>query len=113
MRRHLIDRARSRGSVEFLPMIDLPDGIFGNHTWLDVAITVDALLDELAKESQQQRAVVELKFFLGLTDEEAAGALNLTLHTLQREWSRARRWLFERLKRREEPWKASTNVTSA
>jgi DNA-directed RNA polymerase specialized sigma24 family protein len=68
---------------------------------LDVAITVDALLDELAKKSQQQRAVVELKFFLGLTDDEAAGALNLTLHTLQREWSRARRWLFERLKEQE------------
>jgi DNA-directed RNA polymerase specialized sigma24 family protein len=40
---------------------------------------------------------VELKFFLGLTDEEAADALSLSLHTFQREWYRARRWLFERL----------------
>jgi hypothetical protein len=41
--------------------------------------------------------VVELKFFLDLSDEDAAQALNVTLHTFQREWCRARRWLFERL----------------
>ena len=40
---------------------------------------------------------MELKFFLGLTDAEAAESLNLSLHTLQREWYRSRRWLFERL----------------
>jgi DNA-directed RNA polymerase specialized sigma24 family protein len=51
----------------------------------------------LGVESQQRRMVVELKFFLGMTDPEAADALNLSLHTLQREWYRARRWLFERL----------------
>ena len=31
------------------------------------------------------------------TDMEAADALNLTLHTIQREWYRSRRWLYERL----------------
>jgi DNA-directed RNA polymerase specialized sigma24 family protein len=41
--------------------------------------------------------VVELKFFLGMTDEESAEALNLKLHTLQREWHRARLWLYKRL----------------
>ena len=41
--------------------------------------------------------MVELKFFLDLSDEDAAQALNLSLHTFQREWYRARRWLFERL----------------
>ena len=60
-------------------------------------MTIDTLLDELDKESPQQRSVVELKFFLGMTDEEAADALNLKLHTLQREWHRARLWLFCRL----------------
>jgi hypothetical protein len=55
------------------------------------------LLDELGKVSPQQRRVVELKFSLGLTDEEAAEALNLKLRSLQREWFRARKWLFERL----------------
>jgi DNA-directed RNA polymerase specialized sigma24 family protein len=51
----------------------------------------------LETESHQRRAVVELKFFLGLTDAEASDALGLKLHTFQREWFRARRWMFERL----------------
>jgi DNA-directed RNA polymerase specialized sigma24 family protein len=52
-----------------------------------------------------------LKFFLGLTDEEAAEALGLSLHTLQREWYRARRWLYERLSA--EPCKAVPNTITA
>jgi DNA-directed RNA polymerase specialized sigma24 family protein len=97
MRHYLIDHARARPSIVFLPMEGLPERVLGTQTPIDLAITVDALLEELEKESPQRREIVELKFFLGLTDPEAAEALNLTLHTLQREWYRARRWLFERL----------------
>jgi len=97
MRRYLIDHARPRPVVEFLPMEGLPERIRGQPTPLELAIAIDTLLDELEIESPQRRAVVELKFFLGLTDEESADALGLKLHTLQREWHRARRWLFERL----------------
>ncbi|PYX75633.1 MAG: RNA polymerase subunit sigma-70 [Acidobacteria bacterium] len=111
MRRCLIDHARSRPSVNFLPLEGLPERVLGNYTPLELAIAVDALLDELERESHQRRAVVELKFFLGLTDTEAAEALNLTLHTLQREWYRARRWLYERLTT--ETWKAARNVITA
>ena len=78
-------------------MEGLPDRVLGTYNKLELAVAVDALLDELERESPQRRSIVELKFFLGLTDEEASEALNLTLHTLQREWARARRWLFERL----------------
>ena len=108
MRHYLIDYARSRPSVSFLPMEGLPERVLGRHTPLELAIAIDALLDELEIESHQRRAVVELKFFLGLTDEEAADALNLTLHTLQREWYRARRWLYERLSA--EPCKVVPNT---
>src|SRR5258707_3407839 len=97
MRRYLLDHARARPSIKFLPLEGLPERVLGNHTSLELAITVDALLDELEAESHQKRAVVELKFFLGLTDTEAADALNLTLHTLQREGFRSRRWLFDQL----------------
>jgi len=111
MRRYLIDHARSRPSIQFSPMDGLPQGLLGKHTNLELAVAVDALLDELAKESHQRRAVVELKFFLGLTDSEAAAALDLKLHTFQREWHRARRWLFERMTT--EPWKALPSKMSA
>lgn len=97
MRRYLIDYARPRPDVRFVPMEGLPERVLATRTPLDLAIAIDILLDELEKESAQRREVVELKFFLGLTDEEAAEALSLKLHTLQREWHRARRWLFERL----------------
>jgi RNA polymerase sigma-70 factor, ECF subfamily len=104
MRRYLIDHARSRPSIDFLPMEGLPERVLGEHSKLELAVAVDSLLDQLEKESHQQRAVVELKFFLGLTDAESADALQLTLHTFQREWYRARRWLFDRLST--EPWKS-------
>jgi len=110
MRRFLIDHARARPSVQFLPMDGFPERVLGQHTPLDLAITIDTLLNELDRVSPRQRAVVELKFFLGMTDEEAADALNLTLHTLQREWYRARRWLFERMDSKQ--WKAHQSATS-
>ena len=42
--------------------------------------------------------IVEVKYFLGLTDEEAAEALGIKIRTLQRMWFDARQWLFTRLK---------------
>ena len=111
MRRHLIDHARSRPDVHFLALDGLPEYVLSNHTKLELVVAVDELLDELGKEYPQRRSVVELKFFLGLTDVEAAEALNLNLHTFQREWYRARRWLFERLSTKK--WNAVPNAISA
>jgi RNA polymerase sigma-70 factor (ECF subfamily) len=103
MRRYLIDYAR-RPNIQYLPMEGLPEAVLGKHTKLELMVAVDALLDELSKESPQRAVVVELKFFLGTTDSEAAEALNLKLRTVQREWHEARWWLSERLGT--EPWKA-------
>jgi RNA polymerase sigma-70 factor (ECF subfamily) len=97
MRRYLIDHARARPDVHFLALEGIPEYVLSNRTKLELVVAVDELLNEMAKEFPQRRSVVELKFFLGLTDEEAADALSLSLHTFQREWYRARRWLFERL----------------
>jgi RNA polymerase sigma factor (TIGR02999 family) len=110
MRRYLIDHARGRPNVNFLPMEGLPERVLGTRTPLELVIAVDTLLDELDTESHQRRAVVELKFVLGLTDAEAADSLHLSLHTLQREWHRARKWLFERLSA--EPWKVQPTTTN-
>ena len=38
-----------------------------------------------------------MKFFLGLTDDEAAEAMGVKLRTMQRTWSDARKWLFTRM----------------
>ena len=111
MRRHLIDHARARPDVHFMALEGLPEYVLSNHTKLELVVAIDELLNDLARESQQRRLIVELKFFLGLTDQEAADALNLSLHTLQREWYRSRRWLFERLSTKK--WNAVPNAMSA
>ena len=100
MRRFLIERARVRPDIIFLPMDGAPEEVLGTRTPCELVIAIDELLNELEKASPIQRSVVEVKFFLGLTDQEGAVALDLTLHTFQREWSRARRWLFDRLTRK-------------
>ena len=97
MRRYLIDHARAKHSVVLLPIDGLPEPIARQRTPLEVAIAIDRLLEELEANSRQLCAIVELKFFLGLTDEEAADALGLKLRTFQRELHTAKRWLFERL----------------
>ena len=97
MRRYLIDHSRARPDAEVVPLGGLPEHVRGGRSPVEMAITIDALLDELAGEYPTQRSVVELKFYLGMTDDEAAEALSLSLRTLQREWYLARRWLFERL----------------
>ena len=111
MRRYLIDHWRAQPSVQFVPMEGLPERVLANYPRpLDLATALDASLDEMESESRQWRTVVELKFFLGLTDADVADALNLPLRTLQREWHRARKWLFERLTA--EPWNSIASKTN-
>jgi RNA polymerase sigma-70 factor (ECF subfamily) len=83
MRRRLIEH----------PSADLiPGGL-----QLERAIAVDNLLDELHASQPVWCSIVELKFFVGLTDEETAEVLSLPLRTTRRQFRDARRWLFERL----------------
>ena len=107
MRRFLIDHARSRPAIHIIPIEQLPPAVVGNRSELEMVLLIDVLLNELELESPQQRAAVELKFVLGLTDSEAADALHLTLHTFQRQWHRARKWLFEKLTATACPTKAN------
>jgi RNA polymerase sigma factor (TIGR02999 family) len=76
MRRFLIERARVRPDIIFLPMDGVPEGVLGTRTPCELVIAVDELLNELEKASPIQRSVVEVKFFLGLTDQEGAVALD-------------------------------------
>jgi RNA polymerase sigma factor (TIGR02999 family) len=97
MRRYLIDHARGRPSAEFVPLEGFEDMLPADSGKVDLAITVDRLLDELAKTKPEWSMVVEMKFFLGLTDEETADAMGVKLRTMQRSWSDARRWLYTRM----------------
>jgi RNA polymerase sigma-70 factor (ECF subfamily) len=96
MRRHLIDHARGRPSVRFTPL-GIDDLLPGVSPCLDLPVTIDALLVQMEAIEPEWCQIVEIKYFLGLNDEEAAEVLGVKLRTLQRGWRNARQWLFERL----------------
>jgi RNA polymerase sigma factor (TIGR02999 family) len=100
MRRYLIDHARGRPKADFIALDGIEDLLPAGSPKAELALTVDQLLDELAKVEPEWCQVVEVKYFLGLTDEEAAEALGMKLRTMQRMWRDARRWLFERVEAR-------------
>ncbi|MCW5980463.1 MAG: RNA polymerase subunit sigma-70 [Bryobacteraceae bacterium] len=97
MRRILIDYARGRSPAVFLDADALAGWGVARDAGLEQAAQLDLLLDELEKQDPAGCSVVELKFFLGLTDEETSEALGQPVRTIQRQWHDARRWLFERL----------------
>ena len=97
MRRLLIDYARNRPAAIFVDCEGLGGRHISEQDKLDQAVQLDALLDQLEKDEPTWCSVVELKFFLGLTDEEASEVLEQPVRTIQRQWHDARRWLYERL----------------
>ena len=97
MRRYLIDHARGRPRQEFVALGGMEDMLPANSDKIELAFMIDKLLDQLSQTKPDWCTVVEAKFFLGLTDEEAAEMLGLNLRTMQRMWRDARMWLFERI----------------
>jgi RNA polymerase sigma factor (TIGR02999 family) len=97
MRRYLIDHARGRPPAEFVALEGLEEVLPADSSKIELAIAVDGLLDELSVTKPEWSMLVEMKFFLGLTDEEAAEAMGVKLRTMQRTWSDARRWLYTRM----------------
>jgi len=97
MRRYLIDHARGRPDGQFLAIEEWESFLPADSAKLDLAISVDRLLNELAETRSDWCNLVELKYFLGLTDEEAAEVLGVKLRSMQRMWRDARQWLFEHM----------------
>jgi len=101
MRRILIERARRKsaqrhgGGLERvdLEQIDLPEKASD-----DLLLRVDTALEGLAREDARAAELVKLRFFAGLTMEQAAQALGITERTARRDWRFARAWLFDGLK---------------
>lgn len=95
MRRILVDHARSRlrakrgGGAQ---MVSLVEGPATSKEVADVIALNDAL-DDLAKFDPRKSRIVEMKFFGGLTTEEAAEVLKVTPRTIEREWRKAKAWL--------------------
>ena len=98
MRRVLADHARRRQAVKRgedpvqVTLTDLAD------TPKAVGVEeLSAALDALARRDERQAHIVELRFFGGLTVEEAADALGVSRATVENDWSFAKAWLRRRL----------------
>jgi RNA polymerase sigma factor (TIGR02999 family) len=65
----------------------------GGLSGMEEMLAVNEALERLATESERRAQVVKLKYFLGLSDKEAAAALEVSEKTVEREWKEAREWL--------------------
>ena len=96
MRNILLDRARRRvtakrgGNAERVNFDELPDVGWGRAREL---IVLDDALNALAKMDPRKARVIELRFFGGLSVEEAAEVLAVSPETVMRDWKFARSWL--------------------
>ena len=102
MRRILVDRAREKkalkrgGNLERLDVdaLELPSPMPD-----DELLALDEALDRLATVDTRAAEMVKLCFFVGLTQEEAARELGISLSTAERVWGFARAWLLRELRK--------------
>ncbi|HZI33441.1 MAG TPA: sigma-70 family RNA polymerase sigma factor [Candidatus Binatia bacterium] len=100
MRRILIERARrksrlKRGSGQAL--LDIAELDVAAVMPDDKVLLVDEALEQLKLEDPEKARIVMLKFFAGLTNEQAAEILNVNERTVRRQWEFAKAWLFDRI----------------
>ena len=105
MRRVLVDHARSRAAQKRgaeVPKIELLEGLNDAVSpALDPVelIDLDQALDELAEQEPRLARLVEMRFFGGLSIEEAAELAGCSSRTAKRDWTFSRAWLLRRLSR--------------
>ena len=102
MRRILVDLARARGYQKRgggAPTMCLDDAEAAMPVRPDEVVALDEALERLAAMDPRRSQVVELRFFGGLSVEETAEVLQVSRHTVMRDWTLARTWLFRELRR--------------
>ncbi len=110
MRRLLIDHARGRKRWRNVPLEGMENLMRDRAASFEQAVAINSLLDDLDTLHPDLCEVVEMRFFLGLTDEETSDALGVPLRTVQRRFGDARRWLYEKLESR--PCQTKSNATN-
>ena len=105
MRRILIDNARKKQRIRHgggrkrvdLDVVNVADP--QNYEFLDA---LDKAIDGLAEESPAAAQVVKLRFFAGLTIEQVAESLQVSMRTANRHWAYAKAWLYQQISEDEE-----------
>lgn len=100
MRQLLIDHARKhntlkRGARDV--QVPLDEATIATNTELDRLLALDQALDQLEHRDERMARIVECRYFGGMPHGEIAEALGVSLRTIEREWGRARTYLFAML----------------
>lgn len=100
MRRILVDAARRKSSAKRggdRERIDLDQVLTGDTSNPEDILAINEALEQLAVVDSQAAELVKLRFFSGLTGDEAARALDISSRTADSLWAYARAWMFDRL----------------
>lgn len=102
MRRVLVDHARAKKTGKRLGDARFAfEGFVGLRWQHDVdLVALDDALNDLAQVAPRQSRIVELRYFAGLTIEETAEILEVGTATVIRDWSMAKAWLYQQLRKR-------------
>ena len=106
MRRILVDHARRRGAARRggrALLVTLDDALEAAKAHGVDVLVLDEALDTLARIDPRKSRVVELRYFGGLTNEEVAEVLRVSVDTVKRDWRMARAWLFAELTGKRDP----------
>lgn len=98
MRRILVENARRKLSLKRggeYERVELQDGDVTCEAPGDDLIALDEALGLLEQASPEKAKLVKLRYFAGLTLEQAAEALNISRATASRHWTYARAWLYD------------------
>jgi len=100
MRRILVESARRRGRLKrggAARRVNLDDLDLTIDQPPEDLLALDEALDEFAREHPAEARLVQLRYFAGLTRDEAAQALEISPATAGRDWAYARAWLYRRM----------------
>lgn len=101
MRQVVIDYARRRGAAKRggnAIQTTINEGHIAIDDQADFLLSLDQALSRLEARSPRLARIVECRFFAGLSEEETAAAMGISLRTAQRDWMKARAWLQEELR---------------
>jgi len=96
MRRILIDYARQHGRLRRggdRQRVTLDEGLIAAERQADTLLALDLALEQLGQLNERLAQLVECRFFGGLTEEDTAAVLGVSVRTVRRDWVKARGWL--------------------
>jgi len=111
MRRILVESARRKGRARHgggRHRVALDDAPPDPNRRIDDLLALDDALAALAREDPAKAELVKLRYFAGLTLEQAAACLGISIATTKRHWAVARAWLYDAMSPDDQPKSVSS-----